>query len=77
MKEKMKISSIIHKLKYEILKIWVLSFYFTVFFIAISYFRFAILKHAQVPYTDFGLGIVKAIVCAKFLLVSRQYIPSS
>ena len=75
MKEKMKISSIIHKLKYEILKMWVLSFYFTVFFIAISYFRFAILKTAQVPFTAFGLGVVKAIVCAKFLLVSQAVYP--
>ncbi len=71
----MKLSPIMHKLKYEILKIWVLSFYFTVFFIAISYFRFAILKHAQVLYTDFGLGVVKAIVCAKFLLVSQAVYP--
>lgn len=71
----MKISSIIHKLKYEILKMWVLSFYFTVFFIAISYFRFAVLKHAQVPYTDFELGFVKAVICAKFLLVSQAVYP--
>mgnify|MGYP000196171587 FL=1 len=75
MKEKMNIRSIIHILKYEILKIWILSFYFTVFFIAISYFRFAILKTAQVPFTDFGLGVVKAIICAKFLLVSQAIYP--
>ena len=71
----MNISSIIYKLKYEILKIWLLSFYFTVFFIAISYFRFAILKTAQVPFTDFGLGVVKAVICAKFLLVSQAIYP--
>ncbi|RTL10273.1 MAG: hypothetical protein EKK54_11645 [Neisseriaceae bacterium] len=71
----MNISSIMHKLKYEILKIWILSFYFTVFFIAISYFRFAILKTAQVPFTDFGLGAVKAVICAKFLLVSQAIYP--
>lgn len=65
----------LHKVKNEIIKAWILSVYFAVFFVAISYFRFAVLKQAQVPYTDFWLGIVKAAVCAKFLLVTQAFYP--
>ena len=64
-----------NKIVPEIIKAWVLTFYFAVFFIAISYFRFAILQHAQVEYTDFYLGILKAAICAKFLLISQAIYP--
>ena len=63
------------KIKSEAITIWVLSFYFAVFFIAISYFRFAILQKANVPYTDFYLGVVKALVCAKFLTIAKAVYP--
>ena len=67
--------SIINKFKHEIIKVWVLSFYFSVFFIAISYFRFAILKQAEVPYTAFGFGIIRALICAKFMMISQAIYP--
>lgn len=67
--------AILHKLKHELIKIWMLSFYFAVFFIAIAYFRFAVLKQAEVPYTDFGFGIIKAFICAKFLMISQALYP--
>lgn len=63
------------KIKNEVIKVWILSGYFAIFFVAISYFRFAILKQAQVPYTEFWLGILKAAICAKFLLVTQAIYP--
>lgn len=67
--------SLISKIKHEIIKVWILSFYFAMFFIAISYFRYAILKQAEVPYTDFGMGVIRALVCAKFLMISETLYP--
>lgn len=63
------------KIKTELIRAWSLTFYFAIFFIAISYFRFAVLQHAEVPYTDFYLGVIKAAVCAKFLLISQALYP--
>lgn len=71
----MKFSLIGSRIKTEMIKAWSLTFYLAIFFTAISYFRFAVLQHAEVPYTDFYLGIIKAAICAKFLLVSQAIYP--
>ena len=62
-------------IKSSLLKWAILSLYFSIYFIAISFFRLAILKHSNVPYSDFSLGIVRAILCAKFMIISQTIFP--
>lgn len=64
-----------NKILKEIRRMIILSIYFSVFFLAIIYFRFSILQQAQLPYTTCWLGIIKAIVCTKFLMISQAVSP--
>lgn len=62
-------------LKGEILTLWILTLYLGIFFIAISYLRFAILQHAGVSSGEFWLNALKAVVCAKFMMLSKAMYP--
>ncbi len=59
----------------ELKTLFVLTLYLGVFFSALSYLKFAILQKVDIPYVDFGLGIIRAIVCAKFMMISKTLYP--
>lgn len=64
------------RLKYEMYRGLILTTYFTVFFIALDYFHYAVLKVADDVTSGMMLiGIVKAALCAKFLIVSQTIFP--
>ncbi len=66
----------INKLKHEITRWLILSAYFTVFFVALDYFQYATLKMAHDVTTGMiVLGVVKAGLCAKFLMISQKIFP--
>ena len=64
-----------HKLKYELLGFLTLSGYFAVFFMAITYLKFSVLQKVGIPFTGFGLGLLRAIICAKFMMLGKALFP--
>lgn len=64
------------KIKHEVYRGLILTLYFTIFFIALDYFHYATLKVAKDVTNDILiLGVVKAGLCAKFLMISQQIFP--
>lgn len=59
----------------ELKTLLVLTLYFGVFFVALNYFKFAILQKVDIPYAYFGLGLIRAVVCAKFMMISKTLYP--
>jgi hypothetical protein len=57
----------------ELREFIILTAYLYVCFAAVTYFKATILKAQGVAYAPFGVAIIKAALCAKFMLVGRVF----
>jgi hypothetical protein len=64
-----------HRIKDEFIQASLLALYFAAWFCAIAFFSFALLREAAVPITPFGLAIIKAGLCAKFMMIGKAIFP--
>jgi phosphatidylserine synthase len=55
----------------ELREFAVIAVYLYVCFAALTYLKFAILKAHGVDYEPFGFAAIKALICAKFMLLGR------
>lgn len=55
----------------ELKEFVIVAVYLYVCFTAIAYLKFAILQAYGIAFAPFGLAAVKALICAKFVLVGR------
>ena len=67
--------SLRHRIKDEFVQASLLALYFAAWFCAIAFFTFAILREEAIPITPFGLAIIKAGVCAKFMMIGKAMFP--
>lgn len=59
----------------ELKSLLVLTIYFGIFFVALNYFKFSILQKVDIPYAYFGLSLIRALVCAKFMMIGKKLFP--
>jgi hypothetical protein len=59
------------KINEELIEFAILTVYLYVCFAAVIYFKAAVLQAQGIAYDHLGLAIVKAALCAKFMLVGR------
>lgn len=64
-----------HRIKEEFIQASLLALYFAVWFCAIAFFSFALMREAAIPITPFGLAIIKAALCAKFMMIGKAIFP--
>jgi hypothetical protein len=64
-----------HRIKDEFIQASLLALYFAAWFCAIAFFSFALLREAAIPITPFGLAIIKAGLCAKFMMIGKAIFP--
>jgi hypothetical protein len=64
-----------HRIKDEFIQASLLALYFAAWFCAIAFFSFALLREAAVPITPFGFAIIKAGLCAKFMMIGKAIFP--
>jgi len=64
-----------YKIKDEFVQASLLALYFAAWFCAIAFFSFALLREAAIPITPFGLAIIKAGLCAKFMMIGKALFP--
>jgi hypothetical protein len=67
--------SLRHRIKDEFVQATLLALYFAAWFCAIAFFTFAVLREEAVPITPFGLAIIKAGLCAKFMMIGKAIFP--
>jgi len=67
--------SLRHRIKDEFIQASLLALYFAAWFCAIAFFSFALLREAAIPITPFGLAIIKAGLCAKFMMIGKAIFP--
>jgi len=67
--------SLRHRIKDEIIQAALLTLYFAAWFCAIAFFTFAVLREEAIPITPFGLAIIKAALCAKFMMIGKAIFP--
>ena len=67
--------SLRHRIKDEIVQAALLTLYFAAWFCAIAFFSFALLREEAIPITPFGLAIIKAALCAKFMMIGKAIFP--
>jgi hypothetical protein len=61
------------KLRGELTEFIILTAYLYVCFAAVIYFKAAVLQAHGIAYAPLGLAIVKAAICAKFMLMGRVF----
>jgi hypothetical protein len=64
-----------HRIKDEFIQASLLALYFAAWFCAIAFFSLALLREAAIPITPFGLAIIKAGLCAKFMMIGKAIYP--
>jgi hypothetical protein len=64
-----------YRIKEEFIQASLLALYFAAWFCAIAFFSFALLREAAIPITPFGLAIIKAGLCAKFMMIGKALFP--
>jgi hypothetical protein len=64
-----------HRIKDEFIQATLLALYFAAWFCAIAFFSFALLREAAIPIAPFGLAIIKAGLCAKFMMIGKAIYP--
>ena len=64
-----------YRIKDEFIQASLLALYFAAWFCAIAFFSFALLREAAIPITPFGLAIIKAGLCAKFMMIGKAIFP--
>ena len=67
--------SLRHRVKDEFVQASLLALYFAAWFCAIAFFTFALLREEAIPITPFGLAIIKAGLCAKFMMIGKAMFP--
>jgi hypothetical protein len=67
--------SLRHRIKDEFVQASLLALYFAAWFCAIAFFTFAVLREEAIPITPFGLAIIKAALCAKFMMLGKAIFP--
>ena len=67
--------SLRHRIKAEFVQAALLTLYFAAWFCAIAFFSFALLREAAIPITPCGLAIIKAALCAKFMMIGKAIYP--
>jgi hypothetical protein len=64
-----------YRIKGELIQASLLALYFAAWFCAIAFFTFAVLREESIPITPFGLAIIKAGLCAKFMMIGKAIFP--
>ena len=64
-----------YRIKDEFILASLLALYFAAWFCAIAFFTFTILREAEIPITPFGLALIKAALCAKFMMIGKAIYP--
>ncbi|MFZ4061882.1 MAG: hypothetical protein ACOYK2_01300 [Polynucleobacter sp.] len=67
--------SIKEKILDELKKALVLALYLGTWFCALAFLAATTLRESPIPLSIFGLSLVKAVVCAKFMLVAQSAYP--
>jgi hypothetical protein len=67
--------SLRNRIKDEFIQAALLTLYFAAWFCAIAFFSFALLREEAIPITPFGLAIIKAALCAKFMMIGKAIFP--
>jgi hypothetical protein len=67
--------SLRYRIKDEFIQASLLALYFAAWFCAVAFFSFALLREAAIPITPFGLAIIKAGLCAKFMMIGKAIFP--
>ena len=67
--------SLRHRIKDEFIQASLLTLYFAAWFCAIAFFTFAVLREEAIPIAPFGLAIIKAGLCAKFMMIGKAMFP--
>jgi hypothetical protein len=67
--------SLRYRIKDEFIQASLLALYFAAWFCAIAFFSFALLREEAIPITPFGLAIIKAGLCAKFMMIGKAIFP--
>ena len=65
----------LNKLKEEVKKAFVLTLYFGTWFCALAFLAATSLDERPIPLSIFGFAIIKAALCAKFMLVGQAIFP--
>lgn len=63
------------KVKEEILKAFELTIYFSIWFCALTLLSVTTLHIQSISFTLFGFAIIKAALCAKFMLIAQVIYP--
>lgn len=64
-----------HIVKEQMLTMLFLTLYFAALFMTVTYLKFGVLQKEGIPYTGFGLGLIRAVVCAKFMMIIKHLYP--
>lgn len=64
-----------YRIKDEFIQATLLTLYFASWFCAIAFFSFALLREVAIPISPFGLAIIKAALCAKFMMIGKAVFP--
>jgi hypothetical protein len=64
-----------YRIKDEFVQASLLALYLAAWFCAIAFFSFALLREAAIQITPFGLAIIKAGLCAKFMMIGKAIFP--
>lgn len=64
-----------HRIKDEFVEASLLALYFAAWFCTIAFFSFALLREAAIPIAPFGLALIKAGLCAKFMMIGKAIFP--
>jgi hypothetical protein len=67
--------SLRHRIKDEFVEASLLALYFAAWFCTIAFFSFALLREAAIPIAPFGLALIKAGLCAKFMMIGKAIFP--
>ncbi|WP_159074917.1 hypothetical protein [Polynucleobacter acidiphobus] len=64
-----------NRLGEEIKKMLILFIYFSIWFCALAFLSFSVERLQGFPYIHIGLALVKALLCAKFMLMGQMLYP--
>jgi len=67
--------SLRYRIKDEFIQASLLALYFAAWFCAIAFFTLAVLREAAISITPFGLALIKAALCAKFMMIGKAIFP--
>ena len=65
----------LNKIEDEVKKAFFLSLYFATWFCALAFLAAASLNERPIPLSIFGIALIKAGLCAKFMLIGQAIVP--